>query len=186
MPLKHALVSGNADQHNLHFSKARIHKFQKHTCASFGPLANRVRIQYISVGHWRLEPRIQMPQLRFGEPIGRHHEAHHRIGQHFLQKEFGQRHARQFVSGACMGQVGKRNGQGPCQSGMRCPGMKLYQHRRFPGFGMHVVRRRNHLGFDVVLSRREGLAKPRNGKWPGEDCNGLAGQVFHRRDPLPF
>ena len=93
-----------------------------------------------------------MPQMQLGDIVGLHHETHHRISQHFLQDEVGQRPARQLVPCPRMVQVGKGNGQSPRKSGMRYPGMKRHQDRGFPGFGIKVARRRTQLGFDVVLS----------------------------------
>jgi hypothetical protein len=79
-----------------------------------------------------------------------------------------------------------RNSEGPCQSWMRPSGMKLQHHRRFPAFGVAVVRRRNQFGFDLALSRRERLAEAWNGERPGENGNSLSGQVFHGRGPLSW
>jgi hypothetical protein len=95
------------------------------------------------------------------------------------------RPSRELVSGACLVQVGKGKGERPRKSGMRYPGMKLHQNRGLPCHGILLIRWRSQLRFDLVLSRRESLGKARNGERPGEDCNGLARQIFHLRDPSP-
>ena len=119
-----------------------------------------------------------MTQMRLGDSVGLHHEAHHRVGQHFFKENTCQFAPRQLVPGTCVVQVGKRNGQGPCQSRMLYPGMKLHQHRSFPSCRITVVRGQNQLGFDLVLSWRERLAETWNGERPDENGDSLSGQVF--------
>lgn len=148
-------------------------------------LSRRIAIRHGAVELRRPKARTEMSQLYFGDAVRRHHQAHHRIGQHLFEKDIRHFPTAQPFAGPCTVEVGQSNGQGPRQSGMGCAGMQLDQHRGLPGFGTQMVRRRKELGLNSVLPLWQRLVATRNVEWPGEDGDGLTGLLFRLCRPLP-